>query len=578
MKSRNANGLKQPAPRNAKSLMKKVTTRIAPATLIACLRVAIYARYSSNLQNPISTARQVSMCLAKIKATPSWRSVATYRDEEISGEKLMKRPGIQALLQAVKSRQVDVVLAEALDRVSRDPEHTAGIYKKLQGAGVELWTLQDGKITRMHVAMRSLQNAEHQDALRERVRESTRLHVTEGTIVGLAYGYDMDRSESGRDGMPVRGRRKTNKREAKVVKRIFIEYAKGVSPRAIAAALNADGIPSPRAVLWVASTINGDKRRNSGILNNEMYIGRFSYGMTQKSMDPDTENTITTIKPKEQRVACEHPELRIIDQDLWNAVKARQASTAYKMQKNRGQVRPEEARRPKYLLSGIVRCGACGGTYVVGSHTTMRCGRMYESGGSACDNVIRANREDLEAAVLNGLQTHLMQPTLVRAFVRDFRKELSRASREADADKLHIKVELSKIQREIRNVVAAIKEGIRTPTISSELRMLEARQEQLVELAQKPSGRSVAVPANLATIYHSKVENLRQELNRGSVRAEAADALRAIIKVVRLTPKNGHLDVSVELHIPAVVGLAANDNGKRPDLSVITVERVRPVQ
>jgi site-specific DNA recombinase len=579
MTTRSANRRARMALRSPKSRTRNVRDSIISAPL---LRVAIYGRYSSDLQNPISTERQVTMCLAKIKATPGWKHVATYCDEEISGEKFIKRAGLQELLAAVRNGQVDVVLAEALDRVSRDQEHIAGIYKRLKAAGVELTTLQDGKINRTHVGFRGIENAEHQDALRARVRESTRLHVAKGKIVGLPYGHEMDRSVCDATGMPERGHRKIDKAKAKVVRRIFREYARGVSPRAIAAGLNADGISSPRGGVWTASSINGDKRRNTGILNNEAYIGRVSYGITQRSMDLDTENTIIKINSKAQWQTCEHPALRIIDQKLWNAVKARQARQAAlavpTRKKRKGRVRPEQARRPKYLLSKIVECSVCGGTYVSGSHGKWRCGRMYETGASACSNRLEIKREALEATVLSGLQTHLMQPSLVKEFAKEFRNELRRVAGDATAERRRAKSELSKVDRQLKNVMMAIKDGIRTPTTLSELQSLEARRTHLAELIDTPSARAVALPKDLAAIYHAKVANLREELDRSRIRTEAADALRSIISVVRLTPKNGQLAIDVELNIHGVLTLAANDNERWAARAVITMERVKGIE
>ena len=70
------------------------------------------------------------------------------------------------------------------------------------------------------------------------------------------------------------GDRRTNEAEAKVVERIFREYASGLSPRTIALGLNQDGIAGPRDRGWGASTINGNAARGTGILNNRIYIGK----------------------------------------------------------------------------------------------------------------------------------------------------------------------------------------------------------------------------------------------------------------------------------------------------------------
>ena len=72
-------------------------------------------------------------------------------------------------------------------------------------------------------------------------------------------------------GEPVRGERTVNEKEADVVRRVFRDFAAGVSPRAIAQRLNHEGIPGPSGRLWNDSTIRGHAKRGTGIVNNELY-------------------------------------------------------------------------------------------------------------------------------------------------------------------------------------------------------------------------------------------------------------------------------------------------------------------
>jgi site-specific DNA recombinase len=60
-------------------------------------RVAIYARYSSDLQSAASIADQVCLCRTRIERE-NWTLVATYRDQALSGATRL-RPGYQKLLE-----------------------------------------------------------------------------------------------------------------------------------------------------------------------------------------------------------------------------------------------------------------------------------------------------------------------------------------------------------------------------------------------------------------------------------------------------------------------------------------------
>src|SRR5262244_2100388 len=98
-------------------------------------RAAVYARYSSDLQSAASIEDQVRLCRARIESE-GWQLAAVYTDAAFSGASRL-RPGYQKLLEDARVGAFDVVLAEALDRLSRDQEDVAGLYKQLSFADVK---------------------------------------------------------------------------------------------------------------------------------------------------------------------------------------------------------------------------------------------------------------------------------------------------------------------------------------------------------------------------------------------------------------------------------------------------------
>src|SRR5215472_1788892 len=87
------------------------------------IRVALYARYSSELQNPRSVDDQLQLLgeyAARERARDNWKIVGTYHDSAISGSSIIRRPGIQALMEEAKRGKFDIVASEAMDRISRD--------------------------------------------------------------------------------------------------------------------------------------------------------------------------------------------------------------------------------------------------------------------------------------------------------------------------------------------------------------------------------------------------------------------------------------------------------------------------
>ena len=99
------------------------------------MRAAIYARYSSDLQSTASIEDQIRLCRERV-AQENGTAIEVYTDYAISGDSLKNRPGIRALLNDAKGFKFNCVIAEALDRISRDQEDIAAIYKRLRHADI----------------------------------------------------------------------------------------------------------------------------------------------------------------------------------------------------------------------------------------------------------------------------------------------------------------------------------------------------------------------------------------------------------------------------------------------------------
>ena len=210
-------------------------------------KVALYARYSTDNQSVESIEDQFRICREHADRE-RWQVIDTYYDAAISGASVILRPGVQSLLQDAQRSKFDIVLAEALDRVSRDQADVATLFKHLRFAGVQIVTLAEGEISELHVGLKGTMNALFLKDLAAKTHRGLRGRVEKGKAGdGLCYGYDVvKRTDS--EGEPVRGERKINEAEAAIVRRILRECAMGKSPRAIASDLNRDGIP----VRWAA--------------------------------------------------------------------------------------------------------------------------------------------------------------------------------------------------------------------------------------------------------------------------------------------------------------------------------------
>ena len=128
---------------------------------------------------------------------------------------------------------------------------------------------------------------------------------------GIGYGYDVVKLHDAA-GEPIRGERRINEAEAEIVRRILREYSSGMSPRAIARGLNADGITGPKGKRWSDTSIRGTPKRGTGIVNNELYAGRLVWNRQRFVKDPETGKRVSRINPPEDWIVTEIPELRIV--------------------------------------------------------------------------------------------------------------------------------------------------------------------------------------------------------------------------------------------------------------------------
>ena len=511
-------------------------------------RVALYARYSSDNQRDASIEDQFRICREHARRE-KWKVIGAYKDAGISGASMILRPGIQTLLQDAQAGRFDIVLAEALDRISRDQADVATLFKHLKFAGVPIVTLAEGEISELHVGLKGTMNALFLKDLAAKTHRGLRGRVEDGKSGGgLCYGYRVVRQFDAK-GEQIRGDREIDAHQAEIVRRIFHDFAAGIGPRAIAKALNDQGIAGPEGKLWSDTTIRGHVKRGTGIINNELYIGRLVWNRQRYVKDPSSGKRVSRLNPESEWVITDVPDLRIVDDALWQATKARQSVIAEKYVNVTEAVRAHHkrnrlngTRRPKSLLSGLLFCGLCGGPYTLRGSDRFACSSHVTNG--SCTNSRTIPRPDLERRVLAGLKNRMMAPEIAAEAMRAYAEETNRLNRERRSNADVWQVEQVKVERQIRGIIEAIKEGMFHPSMKAEMDTLEARKAELASLlADVPDAVPDQLPSASA-VYARKVGRLTDALNCPEERLEAAEALRALIEKVVLTrgPNRGEID------------------------------------
>src|SRR4051794_5611679 len=161
------------------------------------MRAVIYARYSTEMQRDASIEDQIRLCRVRIEQE-GWEYLDAYTDRAVSGASAL-RPAYQQLLEEARRGEFEIVVAEALDRLSRDQEDVAGLLKRLRFAGVRLFTLAEGEIGELHVGLKGTMNALFLRDLADKTRRGLEGRVREGRSGGgLCFGYDIAREHDAR--------------------------------------------------------------------------------------------------------------------------------------------------------------------------------------------------------------------------------------------------------------------------------------------------------------------------------------------------------------------------------------------
>jgi site-specific DNA recombinase len=494
--------------------------------------IALYARYSSDLQREASIDDQLRICRDRA-AREGWIVADVFSDAATSGATIA-RPGYQALVARLIAGGINIVVAESLDRFSRDLEHIAAFYKRCSFEGVRIFTLAEGDISELHVGLKGTMGAIYLKDLADKTRRGLEGRVRAGRCVGSPpYGYSVVRQLTG-DGQLDRGLRQVELSQALVVKRVFEAYAGGASPCKIARDLNSEQVPGPGGSIWYEATIRGRPTRGDGLLRNPLYAGRIVWSRQRNGKDPITGSRTRRSANPDGVVVTPAPELRIVDAALWGRVQERLAAEAALPTPGRLQARQAfwDRRRPRHLLSEKVFCGSCGKAFRPTGRDYLGCPAAKNG---SCKNVRTVRRLVLEAHVMELLHREFMNGDLLEDFLVGFKAEWSTL-----AGDLRSKADASQrdrlaLDRKIGNLVDVISDARGSPAILARLAELEAARKKLGETPARPVVVPPAYSEALAETYVTRVASLTKRLQNGDD-PEGLELARALIDRVIVHP------------------------------------------
>ena len=525
-------------------------------------RYVPYARYSTGHQTFKSIEDQLTLCRAYAERQ-GWVEVGAYHDAERSGTTVIGRSGLFAMLAAADRGEFAVILVEDLDRLSRSASGTHGMLEEMEALDIVVCTVSSGVVSDMEVAFKAAQNARYVKGQAEKTRRGQEGTVKDGRISGQpAYGYRMVLALNGKN-----GQREPDPAQATVVRRIMTDYVAGMTPLEIAKALNAEGVPGPRGGPWLPGAIYGNRDVGTGILRNKLYVGINEWGRTVTKHNRHKGTSKAKVTPQSERLVVPVPHLRIVEDDLFQAVQDRIESRRIARPEFRGR------RRPDYMLSGLIRCGVCGRSYSVVSDK-LSCTASAREG--TCDNRRRVAREDLEDLVLSGLKGSLLKAELIEPYLAEYRAEIDRANAEQVSKAEAGVARLKDLERQIANIMDQVREGqlkgLAAELMMQELERLETerqRFERQSKVKPRPAPPVMEAETVIARL-DSTLDDLRTALAGDDKEARRArEFFRGLITGVTISPievaridkrGQGPVRVTVEGRLASLVDLA-DDNG-----------------
>lgn len=407
----------------------------------------IYARYSSHAQKDASIEQQIRECMAFAKAQ-GIRIVEVYADRAVSG-KTDRRPDFQRMMRDAEKGKFRYVIAWKSNRMGRNMLQAMMNEARLNEMGIRvLYTEEDFDNTAAgRFALRSMMNVNqfYSENMAEDIRRGLNDNALQCKVNGsLPLGFV--RGEDGRYAL--------DEPKAAIVQEIFIRVACMEPFVDIANDLNARGIKTSRGKPWGKNSFHA-------LVTNERYLGVYIYD------DIRVEGGIP----------------RIISDELFYKVQE-----VLKTKKN-PQGRPRSY--GEYLLTGKLYCGHCKSP-MVGISGTARSGALHYYYScqrhrleKTCDKR-NVRRDVIEEAVARAIQDYALQPDIIE-WIADSTVEYAKKQETAS----HVAVledELSEVKRSIKNLMAAIEQGIITDTTKSRMLELEAEQARLT--AQIAAGRA----------------------------------------------------------------------------------------
>jgi site-specific DNA recombinase len=264
------------------------------------------------------------------------------------------------------------------------------------------------------------------------------------------------------------------------------------------------------------------------MLKNELYIGNVVWNRSKYVKVPGTNKRQRRARPESEWLRSSNADLAIIPETLWRSVRTRFAALpgiwGYP---ESGGLAPRGMTSP-YLFSGLLKCGECGANLIIATgggthrHKKYACSRRFNRGG--CENDLYVRRDDLEDLLLAKLQSEILKPEVVDYAVMEFQRQLEAALGSLSDDLAEMRQRKTRLEAEVRRLVAAVSESGHSKALLEEIGRKEAELQGITD--------------SLLSIGYAEIYRVPHRRNPELCEKRLRQSARAIAETLRLRGKS----------------------------------------
>ena len=515
------------------------------ATMNNIKNCLIYARVSSIEQKErgLSIPSQLKS-IRDYASANGYRIVKEYIDAKSAKEE--DRPIFKEMIAHARSDEtIKAILVHSLDRFARNQLLSLTYRALLEKQGIYVYSVTQpiapdsaygkftGNILGAVAEFYSLNLA--QESLKG-LTENTRQGYWNG---GRApFGYSVEyinhfRDQKGRDVR--KGRLKINLKESKTIKEIFAMCLKGYSLKGIAKKLNAKGLLTRKGGKWTSGTIRS-------ILTNEIYTGRLTYNRRTKKGKP---------KPAESWIIKENAHKSIISKELFDHVQGI-------FKKRAPKYTPPRITEGKYLLTGLLKCGKCGSSYVINmdrfKNYYYKCSSSNR--GNACGNIVLPMKR-FEKALFDKIKTRILTKDNINYLVKIANESLKEETKLLKPKENDLTEELEDVKARIGRLRFSIEEGgAKLNEIVSRINELSDRKS-VIERDLEKLNHEVTMPSK---ITRSVIERFTDDLTELLLHADPIirrNFIKSLIERIDVFPDKTAINYTFKNIDPSAILMVA---------------------